>query len=52
MDKNLAVYEPPMLAEVGDFAELTHGTQCKCNDAWNITKFGADEQIEWLWDAV
>ena len=49
MDKDIAVYEPPMLAEVGDFDELTHGFQCNCNDGWT-GRFGASDQVglEWL----
>jgi hypothetical protein len=50
MDNSLAIYEPPMLAEVGDFAELTHGFQCNCNDGWS-GKFGAADQIELIWEA-
>jgi hypothetical protein len=33
---NEALYEPPMLVEVGDFAELTHGLGSESLDAFDF----------------
>jgi hypothetical protein len=50
MNKDLTVYEPPMLVEVGDFEQLTHGDKCDCQDSDNV-RYSSANEIEWLWGA-
>jgi hypothetical protein len=52
MDKELTVYEPPMLAEAGDFTDVTHGIRCKCADSLSNNWYSAADEIEWLWGPV
>jgi hypothetical protein len=51
MDKDLTVYEPPMLVEVGGFKQLTHGTNCECQDSVNV-RYSKAGEVEWLWGPV
>jgi hypothetical protein len=52
MSIDLAVYEPPMLAEVGDFDELTHGFSCTCRDSLSNERKNLADETEWLWGPV